>query len=406
MSKAKNISSITLADKLEDLFSGEWGDEDGVELTKVLRTTNFTNCGIIDFSDVVSRSIKQKIVLRKKLLPGDIIIEKSGGSPAQPVGRVVYFDLDDTSDYVCNNFSAVLRFSSDLHPRYLFHLLLANYQAGKSEKYQNKTTGIRNLKLSNYLQSIQIPDIALSEQKRIAAILDSADAIRTKRKAAISKLDELAQSVFIEMFGNLKNNEKEWEMKLLGDCFKVEPQNGLYKPSFNYGSGTPILRIDCFYDGKVTDISTLKRVRLDKSEIAKYKLSENDIVINRVNSIEYLGKSALIPKMSEPTVYESNMMRFSLKNKMLDPLFVIYVLNSQEAKAKIKSRAKKSINQASINQQDVRIIDIPVPPLSLQTLFAKYVRQIDELVSREKVALHKEEVLFSSLQHRAFAGEL
>jgi type I restriction enzyme S subunit len=95
----------------------------------------------------------------------------------------------------------------------------------------------------------------------------------------------------------------------LGDSIVGGPQNGLYKHSSSYGEGTPILRIDGFYGGLIDDAASLKRLRLTSEELEKYRLRPDDIVINRVNSPEYLGKSALVPFMKEPTVFESNMMR-------------------------------------------------------------------------------------------------
>ena len=128
-------------------LSGEWGidDEEGIGIS-VLRTTNFTNDGIIDYSNVITRTITKKNIADKFLRKGDIIIEKSGGSDNQPVGRVVYFDNDENK-YLFNNFTGLLRVKDTTKwlPKYIFYSLFANYQSGGTRRYENKTTGLHNL---------------------------------------------------------------------------------------------------------------------------------------------------------------------------------------------------------------------------------------------------------------------
>ena len=150
----------SIKELITDKISGEWGDDsiygDGY---KVIRTTNFTNLGKINFENVVERKIDEKKVNQKYLKKGDVIIEKSGGSPTQPVGRVVFFDLNTNEKYLCNNFTAILRPNSKLVcSKYLFYQLHLLHTRGRTLKYQNKTTGIINLKLDNYLEEkIEVP---------------------------------------------------------------------------------------------------------------------------------------------------------------------------------------------------------------------------------------------------------
>ena len=187
---------IQLKELVNKPISGEWGsDGEGI---KVLRTTNFTNKGVINFKNVISRDISSKIIEQKRLLKGDIIIEKSGGSPTQPVGRVVYFDED--GDYVCNNFTSILRPKSEkVFPKYLHHMLFANHKFGSTKMFQNKTTGIINLQLTRYLEKLTIPLPNLEIQKKIAQNLDDAADLCNKTEELIKKYDELAESLFSEL---------------------------------------------------------------------------------------------------------------------------------------------------------------------------------------------------------------
>jgi type I restriction enzyme S subunit len=170
-------------------LSGEWGDTVGE--TNVLRTTNFTNDGKLNLDEIVKRNIDSKKIAQKQLEFGDTIIEKSGGSPSQPVGRVVFFDQKE-GVFLCNNFTSVIRAKSDIDKRYLFWFLFNNHLTQNTLKYQNKTTGIINLQLERYIEDLQIPLPPLHIQKRIAEILDAADALKRKDQALLKKYDELA----------------------------------------------------------------------------------------------------------------------------------------------------------------------------------------------------------------------
>jgi len=167
------ISSIESL--LEETISGEWGtdcvDDSG---TRVIRTTNFTNDGVLNLDDVVLRSIDQKKVEKKHLHKGDIILEKSGGTKDNPVGRLVYFAEDGI--YLANNFTQVLRPSNSVNSRYLFVALYYLYQTHKPliKGLGNQTNGIQNLKVPQYLQlQVCVPD--RKEQDAFEEVLQHAD---------------------------------------------------------------------------------------------------------------------------------------------------------------------------------------------------------------------------------------
>ncbi len=219
------METFKISELISDKISGEWGDEvNGTPGVKILRTTNFTNDGRVNFDNVVLRKIRPEIVWKKKLVQGDIIIEKSGGGPAQPVGRVVYFD-EPRDEFLCNNFTAVLRPAKHVFPKYLFYALFFMHQSKRTLRYQNKTTGILNLKLERYLEEehVRLPDY--DTQKEIAHILSQADKTRQQRKAASALTDQFLQSTFLSMFGDPVRNEKGWEVKKIGEMGKVQTGN-------------------------------------------------------------------------------------------------------------------------------------------------------------------------------------
>ena len=364
-------------------LSGEWGmeDENGNGIP-VLRTTNFTNEGTVNYSNIVTRIIEKKNIEEKFLRKGDIIIEKSGGSDKFPVGRVIYFDGEENI-YLFNNFTGLLRVKNlkKWYPKYVFYSLFANYKRGGTRTFENKTTGLHNLKINDYVSRYEVIEISRNKQVAICEKLDKIHKIIRKKSEEMKLLDELIQSRFVELFGDPYVNPLKWKRLKIKDAVTIEPQNGLYKPQSDYvadGTGTPILRIDGFYNGRVTDFGSLKRLKCSGMEQQRYLLLEDDIVINRVNSIEYLGKCAHIKGLLEDTVYESNMMRMHFDPQHYNPVYIRKMLCTQYIYDQIVNHAKKAVNQASINQKDVLDFNIYQPPLELQNQFADFVVSVDK----------------------------
>ena len=146
--------------------------------------------------------------------------------------------------------------------------------------------------------------------------------------------------------------------------------------------------------------------RIAEDEIEQFGVANGQILINRVNSIEHLGKSLLVTSLTEPTVYESNMMRLDPKREKVLPDFLIGCLQHASIVAKLRAKAKKAINQASINQTDVVTLQIPVPPITAQEAFRAHVSTIEQLRAFGERALGTERALSAALAAHAFSGEL
>lgn len=206
---------------------------------------------------------------------------------------------------------------------------------------------------------VSIP--SLDEQSRIVSRIDelfseldkAVDTLNTTKE----QLAVYRQAVLKDAFSNIPR-EMYKPLKLV---MEEMPQNGLYKSKSFYGEGNPILRIDGFYDGEVVPNYEYKRVRLEAEEIKKYALHIGDIVVNRVNSMSYLGKCALIRNLEEPTIFESNIMRFRLDKQQIDLEYAMYYLSTSFGRHELIKNAKQAVNQASINQTDVGNALIPIP---------------------------------------------
>lgn len=274
-----------------------------------------------------------------------------------------------------------------------------------------------------YVQTYPVPLPPLSEQQRIVERIEE---LFAKLDEAKERLQEVADSFAVRKAAilhkaftgeltqqwRLENgvSDESWEESNLGSFIACGPQNGLYKPKSSYGDGIRIIRIDAFYDGVIEQWDELKRLRLDENEIECYSLNLNDILINRVNSMQYLGKSALVRELKDICVFESNIMRLSVDESRIYPEFLISFLNSQMGLNELRKNAKQAVNQASINQQDIKNVIINLPALSEQH---EIVRLIDDLLARERSAQQATEQALASIDlmkksilARAFRGEL
>lgn len=185
----------------------------------VIRNTNFTRHCTLDESNIFYTDVEEKAYAKRKLQKGDIIIEKSGGSEKQPVGRPILFDLD--GEFSFSNFTSTLRIKSDtLLPSFLHKALVGLYFQGKTRPLQSKTTGIHNLDFNTYLQfTIPVPPLAMQEQ--IVMELDRICEIIEKKKQQIKELNTLAQSLFYDMFGDPVTNNKGWDVKRLDEVGEI-----------------------------------------------------------------------------------------------------------------------------------------------------------------------------------------
>lgn len=182
-----------------------------------------------------------------------------------------------------------------------------------------------------------------------------------------------------------------WTWTNLDAAIVSGPQNGVYLHRDLYGRGHPILRIDDYQNGWVRPVEQLNSVDADRNTIATYQLQSGDLVVNRVNSMTHLGKCLVVRENLVPALFESNMMRAQLATGIW-PQYVELYLHSEEGRARLTSGAKWAVNQASINQQDVRRTALPLPPLAEQK------RIVAEVERRLSVVEEQESAVTANLQ--------
>lgn len=267
----------------------------------------------------------------------------------------------------------------------------------------DKNTGARMPRADmKVLLEFEVNLPSLEEQRSIVAVLDRAAAIRLRVDEAKTKARALVPALFAEMFGDPLTNPKSWPETNLGSLIATGPQNGLYRPSEDYGSGTRILRIDSFDDGTLVPQKSLRRLEVDSATINTYCLLEGDLVINRVNSPPQLGKSVVIGELEEDTLFESNMMRVTPDRSRVLPVYLGALLQLPAARSSLVRNAKHAINQSSINQKDVKSFELPLPPMELQIEFRKRALALFSIANTLDFAAFRSEKLTDSMATRVF----
>lgn len=200
-----------------------------------------------------------------------------------------------------------------------------------------------------------------------------------------------------------------WKWSSFGDLIFSGPQNWIYKPSTAYGEWISILRIDDYQNTYIKSKKELRLLNITDSEIELYWLDEFDLVINRVNSMTHLWKSVVIPKTILPCVFESNMMRIKL-SPYLSIKYIEFFLHSYIGIKQLQKNAKQAVNQASINQQDVKDVTVPLPPLLEQHRIVEILEErfsvIDSMETLIDANIRRAENLKQAILKKAFSGEL
>ena len=220
----KNNNLVRLGD-LCDSISGLWtGKKPPFEKATVIRNTNFTKDCKLDLSNIAVLDVETKQLQSRRLMPGDLIVEKSGGGPNQAVGRVVHFN-ESAGSYSLSNFTSALRIknSSEAIPKYLQHFLYYQYISGVTETMQSNSTGIRNLNIHQFLD-IEVPLPSIKKQLEIVEKLDSAfaevDLIETSVQKEINYVNDLYQSLIDSKFEDL--SETAQTHRLEDFCTKIQ----------------------------------------------------------------------------------------------------------------------------------------------------------------------------------------
>ena len=244
----------------------------------------------------------------------------------------------------------------------------------------------------------KLPIPPLSEQERIVSELDLLSSIIEKKKAQLKEYDKLAQSIFYDMFGDPVTNEKGWEVKKVGEL-TTEMRYGTSRPACEGGKYN-YLRMGNINNEGYLNLNDLKKIDIPDNEVEKCIVKRGDVLFNRTNSLELIGKTCLFD-LEEPMVIAGYLIRVRFKETIL-PLYFTRLFNLSEIKKKLRSMAKGAVNQANINAKELASISIPVPPLSLQQSFASKIEAIERQKALVQQSIVETQTMFDYTMDKYF----
>ena len=248
----------------------------------------------------------------------------------------------------------------------------------------------------------ELPLLSLSEQQRIVDLLSRAEGIVRLRRQAQQKAAELIPAIFVDMFGDPATNSKGLAVVTLGDVLASADYGSSSKAS-DTDAGLPMIRMgNVGYSGNV-DLSDLKYVDLAPDEVVRFGLKDGDILFNRTNSKELVGKTGLWIGDRE-AILASYFIRLRVSEQRARPFFVWAFMNMPHMKRVLFETARGAIGQANINSRELRAFRIPLPGLDEQARFESRCRDVIALRSQQRHAMVKAEAAFQALLARAFSA--
>jgi type I restriction enzyme S subunit len=363
-----------------------------------MRTKNIQES--LDCSDVWG--VAEAFVRRPEqiLQVGDILV--SSANSWNLVGKCCWIpELPWKSTF--GGFVSALRAKpNQVDQRFLFWWFSSDRTQALLRSFGQKTTSISNLNSERCL-NLDVPLPPLPEQRRIAAILDQADALRAKRREALAQLDSLAQSIFIEMFGDPSSNPKGWPAKRLsnlvisGDSINY----GVIQPGDDVDDGIPLVRVGDLIDGGVRH-ELLKKITPEiESAYKRSRLHGDEILVSCVGTIGVV----VLAKESEKGFNIARAVARIRLSPGTSREFVAAQLQTESVQ-RYFTEELRTVSQPTLNIKQLSETKLIWPPAPLQAEFSKRIDSLEKLKFNAHQASCELNTLFASLQHRAFRGEL
>ena len=359
------------------------------------KTFEITASKTIPVADAPSRA-------RKAIRKDDILF-----ATTRPYLKSVAMVPHDLDGQICSTGFCVLRSTSRLLPEWLFYCVI-------SDDFLRQITPL--MRGANYpavtdkdVLSARIPLPPIDEQRRIVArikeCLERVEEVESLRRASSRDMAVLRSAVFADYVDALRANHLN--KSVLGDVV-TDCKYGTSQKATSNGSGCPVLRMGNIQDGRL-DVNDLKYVDLTDRERKKYLLQDGDILVNRTNSLELVGKSAVFPHgLAGDWVYASYLIRIRVDRSKALPEYVNAVINSRIGRNYVFRTARRAIGMVNINAREIQQIPLPLPPIREQAALISRMKDTEVLVDEMLEGFKSEEVhhLRDSILRKAFAGEL
>lgn len=280
-----------------------------------------------------------------------------------------------------NNHAHVLKPKKDLDVDYLCYSLMFYNTNGL-------VNGATRQKLTqSTMRKMKIPYLEINKQREIVQKIKKIESVLNDSNRQLDLLDELIKARFVEMFGDPIKNQKNWQIVKIRDIV-TDVRYGTSKPAVE-GGKYPYLRMNNLTVDGGLDLSDLKYIDIPDNEIEKCVVRKGDILFNRTNSIDLIGKTAVF-NLLDDMVIAGYIIRIRLNDQILPDVFSQY-MNLEAMKKVLKGMAKGAVNQANINAQELQSIKVYIPNMELQKQYVEFKEEIDKsrLLSNHSLSLIK-----------------
>jgi type I restriction enzyme, S subunit len=363
---------------ITEQFAGDWGDDEGEQAVAVIRSTNFTNDGQLDMSDIATRYFPADKAARFGLKQGDLLVERSGGGPEQPVGRVGFIEREIPGATV-SNFVQVLRPDAEKVDAAFLGWTLYELQAtGIVERVQQQSTQMRNLNWRDY-QRLLLPWPGLDEQRRIAAAIKLADETVNKARAELVSANDLKRALEAGLLtGEIdgqRRNKVATKAGLLPDDWLVSPLKDLA----HIGSGVTLNQDRAARDNacRYLTVAHVQRGAISRDDPRYLELSEEErktrlleagdvlVVEGHASSME-IGRAAMFENRGEATTFQNHLFRVRADGNQIHPKFLLHILNCERVQRRWNAVCNTSSGLNTINRRNLRNLLIQRPALDEQ----------------------------------------
>lgn len=254
---------------------------------------------------------------------------------------------------------------------------------------------IKKSDLGNFVIEYEKDEV---RQEEVVKVLEKCELLIEDYNKKLTLLDEAVRARFVEMFGDPIENQKDWEVVKIRDIV-TDVRYGTSKPAVE-GGRYPYLRMNNLTVDGGLDLSDLKYIDIPDNEIEKCVVRKGDILFNRTNSIDLIGKTAVF-NLLDDMVIAGYIIRIRLNNQILPDVFSQY-MNLEAMKKVLRGMAKGAVNQANINAQELQSIKVYIPNMELQKQYVEFKEEIDKSRSRIQKSLEASQELFDSLMQEYF----
>lgn len=346
---------------------------------KYITIKNIKNNTLVvdDNTDVVDDDAIKLIHKRSQIKKGDILFASIGR-----MGDMYIIEKEPVGWDINESVFAFTLNTNIVRQKYFYYIFKVkstlDYLASNSSGSTFKSIKMNQLKRMVF----DIP--SLKEQDSIITILDKVCNVIEMRKRELGSLDELIKARFVELFGDPIKNPKGWEVVTIGDIV-TEVRYGTSKPAVE-GGKYPYLRMNNLTVDGHLDLKDLKYIDIPDDEMEKCVVRKGDVLFNRTNSIELVGKTAVFD-LPEDMVIAGYIIRVRLNERLLPEIFSQY-MNLEALKDILRAMAKGAVNQANINAQELQSIKVYVPDMEVQKQFIKMKAQVDKSKVTKQIDSH------------------